>query len=412
MGKSELTSDNAAIGRFDRSFLVHMIKDFFVILLIVSILEFAVKAGMVYWDFRTNGQEKSLEVANELADNVRSIMRNEGGPVAAATIYPILEQNWKDIGFAVAVEPSAITVDAIEENFDFTPKGIPAVWDEGYYQLATVEIAATSEYCLSCHTTARLGDVLGSVTVRSYFANELVKWWEGVQLTAGIAVGKIVLHSILLFLLLRARLEPLLGLRAVVSTLARAYGGLNHRAPLKSEDEFGALSRDLNLFLDRITRLIGELDSVLKRVIEVNDDILSIQTDLRDRVSGVLSQTRTLERRAMVSAKREPLLSAEWFEAIKDAIADLDTAVAGKNAPQAEPLLERLQAVVTHAQAQIASNETLFTDLAELGSETEQFQTAMTEMIRLEERMKLIIETGSTLVDRLKPEGEPITSTA
>jgi len=39
---------NPSIGRFDKSFLVHMIKDFFLVLLAVSILEFALKAAAVY----------------------------------------------------------------------------------------------------------------------------------------------------------------------------------------------------------------------------------------------------------------------------------------------------------------------------------------------------------------------------
>jgi hypothetical protein len=37
-------------------------------------------------------------------------MRNEGGPVAARTIYPILERNWTDLGYAVAIVPSDVTI--------------------------------------------------------------------------------------------------------------------------------------------------------------------------------------------------------------------------------------------------------------------------------------------------------------
>jgi hypothetical protein len=42
-----LDTNNPAIGRFDKSFLVHMIKDFFLVLLAVSVLEFALKAAAV-----------------------------------------------------------------------------------------------------------------------------------------------------------------------------------------------------------------------------------------------------------------------------------------------------------------------------------------------------------------------------
>jgi hypothetical protein len=39
-----LDTDNPSVGRFDKSFLVHMIKDFFLVLLAASVLEFALKA--------------------------------------------------------------------------------------------------------------------------------------------------------------------------------------------------------------------------------------------------------------------------------------------------------------------------------------------------------------------------------
>ena len=116
---------NVAIGRFDKSFLVHMIKDFFGVLVLVTILEFAIKAGGVYWDYVSNGEDQAEFVANELAENVISIMTNEGGPVAARTMYPILEQNWEDLGYQIAIVPSAVTTTSIEESFGFTPMGIP-----------------------------------------------------------------------------------------------------------------------------------------------------------------------------------------------------------------------------------------------------------------------------------------------
>lgn len=50
-----LDTNNPSIGRFDKSFLVRMIKDFFLVLLAVSVLEFALKAAAVYYNFSVNG---------------------------------------------------------------------------------------------------------------------------------------------------------------------------------------------------------------------------------------------------------------------------------------------------------------------------------------------------------------------
>ena len=67
-----------------------------------------------------------------------------------------------------------------------------------------------------------MGDVLGEVTIRRDLATDFAQWIEDMRLTGLLALAKIVLHPVLLFLILRARLEPLLGLRRVVSNLARA----------------------------------------------------------------------------------------------------------------------------------------------------------------------------------------------
>lgn len=191
-----LDTEDAAIGRFDKSFLIHMIKDFFVILVIVTIVEFAIKVGLVYYDFRAQGEDRAAQAAEDIAENVRTIMLNEGGPVAARTLYPILGENWNQIGYSIAVEPSEVTRASITDLFGFVPEGIPADnWPSGAYRAGVVEIKA-QEFCLSCHSLADVGDVLGRVEVRTYLSTDLLLWWKDIQLTAGLAVGKIILHSI------------------------------------------------------------------------------------------------------------------------------------------------------------------------------------------------------------------------
>ncbi len=404
-----IQDDSPSIGRFDKSFLIHMIRDFFIILVIVSVLEFSLKAALVYYNYITDGDDEAAVVAEDLAENVHSIMRNEGGPVAARTMYPILEQNWSDLGYVIAIEPSPVTVQSIEEGFGFVPMGIPARnWPEGSFKSAEIDIAA-EEFCLACHTEAKIGDTLGTVTVRNYLSRDFALWFEDVRLTAALSAGKILLHSFLLFLILRARLEPLMELRAVVSNLARAYGTLDHRAEIRTSDEFGVLARDLNLFLDRISRIVSELDTVLGKVVSANDKIIGVQGDLRMSIDRLVSNTRGLERQAMLGARREPRLSDDWFTAIRGKIADLDEVVGRAGQPDsAADLLETLRQVVSDAEAQIATNEAIFAELARLGDESESLKDAMLEMTRLEERLGSIIETCGGLVNRLKPGNDAV----
>jgi hypothetical protein len=400
-----IKDDSPALGRFDKSFLIHMIRDFFIVLVIVTLIEFSLKAALVYYNYQSNGVEEAAIVADDLAENVRSIMLNEGGPVAARTMYPILEQNWSDLGYTIAIEPSPVTVRSIEAGFGFTPQGIQATdWPEGQFKSAELQIVA-EEFCLACHSQAEVGETLGTVTVRNYLARDFALWFEDVRLTAALSAGKILLHSFLLFLILRARLEPLMELRAVVSNLARAYGNIGHRAEIRTSDEFGVLARDLNLFLDRISRIVAELDTVLGRVVSANDDIIAIQSDLRRSIEKVVSDMRNVEREAMLAARREPRLSNEWFSAVRGQIGQLDAEVSkAGSVGDATELLNTLKQVVGDAEAQIAANEKIFKKLASLGDESDTLKNSMLEMTRLEERLRGIVETCSALVRRLQPE--------
>jgi hypothetical protein len=126
-----------------------------------------------------------------------------------------------------------------------------------------------------------------------------------------------------------------------------------------------------------------------------------ISTAFATRLTGV----RRLERDAMLAAKREPRLSNDWFTAIRASVQALDDRLAqAGDTPQAGELLEALRAVVSDAETQLATSERVFERLAAIGDDTENLKGAMSEMTRLEERMKTIIETGSTLVRRLQPE--------
>jgi len=143
---------------------------------------------------------------------------------------------------------------------------------------------------------------------------------------------------------------------------------------------------------------------VLRKVVNVNDDIIQIQFDLRSRIDSVVKNARTIERNAMLTTRREPKLSKEWFNAVKRSVAELDAELArARTTPGAEPLLKNLRSVVANAEVQIQNSEQVYLSLANLGDEADALRSPMAEMARLEERMQAIIETGSQLVGRLRP---------
>ncbi len=106
-------SQKRELGFFEKSFMFRMIRDFFLLLVIVAALELAFRYLMIMYDFKYNEPQRIERVANSLSNDIRSIMLNAGGPTAARTIYPIIDKNYDDLGLTVAVSPSQITVDSI-----------------------------------------------------------------------------------------------------------------------------------------------------------------------------------------------------------------------------------------------------------------------------------------------------------
>ena len=88
------------------------------------------------------------------------------------------------------------------------PQGLKARWAAGAHQQAAVSLQA-EQFCLACHVKAPVGEVLGTVTVRSDLARKEAVWWQEVRPTAGALRLKNLAHTFLLLLLLKVRMEPL-----------------------------------------------------------------------------------------------------------------------------------------------------------------------------------------------------------
>lgn len=295
-----------------------------------------------------------MEAASRIAADVKSIMLNSGGPVAARTVYPMLQASNEELGLLIAIEPSQTTIEAISSAYDFHPRGIPAKWPTGVHHTATVEIRA-EEFCVSCHNTAKVGDVLGKVTVRRYLASDIDKWWEEVRLAGLLGLIKMILHTVLLYFLLCFRMEPLLSLRAVVARLAKAGTHLSFRAEIRSADEFGELARNLNLFLDRISHIVDDLHGVLSKVDAVNHHLAVVQGRIGDTVTEIELGAEHLRSQAGKKVGRSPLLTKEWAETVDLAFDALkmigsDPSLAPAFAERSQLLSELLHSAVDEAQ--------------------------------------------------------------
>ncbi len=395
----------SAAQRFDDSFSIHMIRDFFLVLLGVILIELGIRFALVIYDFNTKQKVVTQRTAERLATDVQTIMLNRGGAVAARTVYPILRRNHDRLGFSVAIQPSAITIESIQSIFSFTPQGILPVWPEGRHQEARVDIAA-EQFCVQCHVTAKPGDILGEVTVRSYLDRQLQDWWHEVKLTGTLGMLKILLHTIVLFLLLKIRMEPLVSLQAVITLLAKAGSDLSHRAPIKSKDEFGELARDLNLFLDRLCQIVEDLGGVLTHITGINKRLITVHDQMGGHYRDVDSKTLEIVTRAHTGARINPVLSEEWLSSVEGLLVSLEKieqtdGVTMEQSEAIRKLVSPLKYLAKGAGEAFELQTRVGLDLTGLSTRVRDFSRWLEEMAVLEEKMRTISEQGQTLLQRL-----------
>ncbi len=385
-------------GRFEQSFVFHMIRDFFLLLLAVAAVELAIRYAALLYDFRTQEVQRVSRAAEQLANDVKSIMLNSGGPLAAQTVYPILNRNYDDLGLSIAVQPTDVTVESMRLTFKMDPKGLKPVWPEGAHQQAQVSLKA-EQFCLGCHVKAQVGDVLGTVTVRSYLARKEAVWWQEVRLTAGALSLKILAHTIVLLLLLKVRMQPLLSLRGTVAGLAKGVMDLSPRAKVKTEDEFGELAEDLNHFLDRISLVVHDLDKILSEVVAVGERLGAVNRRLEQQLDGL----RDGAMRALADDAREGL-AARVAAAREGGAFDVLLRQVEGGAPGGEALREPLAQIQQRFESLLAALERAAPQVLAAESSSAEFQAfaqSLREMAVLEAQMQSVAESGQRVLHRL-----------
>ena len=395
-----------ASGRFEQSFIFHMIRDFFLLLVAVAAIELGIRYAALRWEFAKSEPVRVERAAQQLANDVKSIMLNSGGPLAAQTVYPILNRNYDDLGLSIAVLPSEVTIESMKASRNMDPQGLRPTWPEGAHQQAAVPLKA-EQFCLGCHVKAQVGDVLGTVSVRSYLERKEAVWWQEVRLTAAALSLKILAHTIVLFLLMKVRMEPLLALRSTVSGLAKGVMDLSPRAAVRSEDEFGELAQDLNHFLDRIVVIVHDLDKILSEVVTVGTRLGALNKHLERQLDGLRDGSlhgigdgarRSLD--VQLVAARE----AGAFDAL---LQNLDAVLASSPAAALQagrPVREQLAQLrdsfeAVHGALRQAAPPVVVSDSQ--SAEYQAFAQSLRDMALLEATMQKVAESGQMVLQRL-----------
>jgi len=409
---------NVSAGGFEQSFVFHMIRDFFLLLLLVAAAELGVRYLALRYDFAINEPARVDSATQKLAQDIKAIMLNSGGPLAAQTVYPILNRNYEDLGLSIAVLPSTVTVESMRATFNMEVQGLLPQWPDGAHQQGLVTVQA-EQFCLNCHVKAKVGDVLGVVAVRSYLARKEAIWWQEVRLTAAALSLKILVHTVVLLLLLRVRMAPLLALRSTVSGLAKGVMDLTPRAQVRTHDEFGELAQDLNHFLDRIGQVVRDLDRILGEVVAVGQRLgslnLGLEQQLDDlREASLSEQERTLQGRS--AARQRVWQEAGAFTALDASLTHTMKAVdalaasagpAALSASTCDLLREQVGRLrqsflsVTEALQQLAGAEQTGAQAGDTPVQLQALAKSFHDMALLEATMQQVALSGQQVLQRL-----------
>ncbi len=393
-----------SFGRFEQSFMFHMIRDFFLLLIVVAGLELGIRYVAVVYDFKVNEPQRVERSAEQLANDVKSIMLNSGGPIAAQTVYPILDRNYDSLGLSIAVVPSDVTIESIKQTFKFNPMGLRQRWPQGDNSESSVQLKA-EQFCLGCHVKAKVGDVLGTVTVRSYFSRKESTWWQEVRVTASALSVKIVIHTIVLFFLLKVRMEPLLALRTTAASLAKGVMNLSPRTKVNSNDEFGELAQDINHFLDRVKQIVHDLDGILSEVVSVGSRLGVLNRHLEQQLDEMRDDTFQNSRNESQRNLSMQIVAAREAGAFEALLQTLDTL---SHSAERGDELAPLRAQLTKLQSSFSSI-TLAVQNASPSPELAQAQAAqyqalslsLREMALLEASMQKVAESGQQVIHRI-----------
>ncbi|MDT8399382.1 MAG: hypothetical protein RQ899_12270 [Pseudomonadales bacterium] len=393
--------DREQTGRFYNSFIVKVIRDFSLLLALLLAVETSLRLGLSLYDYYTEAAEQTAIAADQLAGNVKDIMLNSGGPVASRTIYPILHSNYQALGFSIALTPSETTRSSMRKLFDQEVHGIPSQWPPGERFQETTRVLQAEPFCLGCHVDAQIGESLGEVTVRRYLHEHLAAWWHEVQLTGLLTVGKLGLDILVLFLLLRVRMEPLMNLRAVVGALTQSNQGLSRRAEVHSNDEFGELGMNINDLLDRITTVMGDLLTMLNQVVAINGRLTQSSQGLIKSFAQVDSCVRTTQAELQQQIQALHERSSQQFHAVDHALAQSGKSGGDTGKDAALSAMSAFAALKLDIGKLLNQLSDVVKPLGQANEAGHELRHYMQSIEHLEERLSRVTEEGRRLLTRL-----------
>jgi methyl-accepting chemotaxis protein len=220
------------------------------------------------------------------------------------------------------------------------------------YRRATPDRANTVA-CLGCHAGARLGDVLGVLTVSIPMTAVKQAAAESLQRKALMIVAVVLVTLLIMYVMLRlAVLEPLAAMTAISRDIAEGEGDLTKRVPVRGRDEIGEMGGWFNVFIERLQGMIAQVAQVTDKVASAAVELSATAEEMSKGAECLTSRTvqtaaaveqmnATVGQVAQNSAKAASV-AQEMVQTARDGGHVVAETVAG---------MEQISAAVTHSAA-------------------------------------------------------------
>ncbi len=143
----------------------------------------------------------------------------------------------------------------ILEVFNSKKLHIKDIKKDGEHQMRILKPFIAEQKCLSCHVSAKKGDVLGVMDLRVSLkeSDTNIAYFTSMIAATNILMAMVLTYLTLLLLnsFVSKHLKDLI---KVIKSLSSGDRDLSRRVPVKSNDEIGEIAKDFNIYLDEIEK--------------------------------------------------------------------------------------------------------------------------------------------------------------
>lgn len=274
----------------------------------VLLVCFVIIQAVIVWQFQAYSKEETMKnidmVAESIFQTVRTSM-NSGDPeiiqkavhtastipgVSSLTIYRA-----DSVSELFGLEKQPVNDELIAKQFKQPNKLIFEEQKGNDHILRQVVPFAAKAECLLCHGNAKEGDILGVMNLE-YSLNEVdTKLFKTSQIFLVIFIISFIITLLVVIGLLRyIVIKPINNLFVKAKDLAVGEGNLAARIDVKSHDEIGNSSKNINTFIEKIQNTIIAVKKDADGVDEQSEILYKNSNNLSDNVKNSLRQNDEL----------------------------------------------------------------------------------------------------------------------